>query len=412
MVMQKTPYFIGLDVGTSTVRCVIGMPEQNNPDVTLSVIGIGKAENIGMRKGCVSHVEDVTRAIGEAVSEAERMAGIRVRDVTVNVNGASIGAQMSSGMVSTNSPDRIITRDDIGRVEEQATVINMPSNRDIIQIFTKSYKVDGQDNIKDPVGMQGVRLEADILVVTAGLQCIRTLNDAVAGAQLHIAERTVSSVAAAEVVLDRRQKESGTAVVDIGAGTTNIAIVEDGEIVTLAVLPIGGQHITHDLAIGLKADLDIAEKIKVEFASLKPQAAVSKKVHVTYDGVTYEFDSSRIYDIIVPRFDELLEEIDKVFAKAKRSRRLPGGVVFVGGVANTPGLADFALEQLELHTRIGKVQHIGGLADTVKSTDFAAAIGLMNLDGILGLDALNTQNTIHAGSGDSVFTKIKNFVKK
>lgn len=410
--MQKTPYFIGLDVGTSAVRCVIGMPEQNNPDYSLSVIGIGKAENIGMRKGCVTHVEDVTRAIGEAVSEAERMAGIRVREVTTNVNGASIGAQLSSGMVSTNSPDRMITRDDITRVEEQATVINMPNNRDIIQIFTKSYKVDGQDNIKDPVGMQGVRLEADILVVTAGLQCIRTLNDAVTAAQLHIAERTVSSVAAAEVVLDRRQKESGTALVDIGAGTTNIAIIEDGEIVTLAVLPIGGQHITHDLAIGLKADLDVAEKIKIEFSSLKPEAAVAKRVTFTHEGVKYEFDTSRIYDILVPRFEELLEEVDKVFAKAKRSRRLPGGVVFVGGVANTPGLAEFARDQLELHTRIGKIQHIGGLADTVKSTEFATAIGLMTLDGILSLDDLNTQSNSGGHPGGGVFTKIKNFIKK
>lgn len=412
MIMQKNSYFIGLDVGTSAVRCVIGMPEQNNPDDTMSVIGIGSAQNTGMRKGCVSHVEDVTRAIGEAVSEAERMAGIRVQDVTVNVNGASIGAQMSRGMVSTNSPDRIITRDDIARVEEQATVINMPNNRDIIQIFTKSYRVDGQDNIKDPVGMQGVRLEADILVVTAGLQCIRTLNDAVDAAQLHIAERTVSSVAAAEVVLDRRQKESGTALVDIGAGTTNIAIIEDGEIVSLAVLPIGGQHLTHDLAIGLKADLEIAEKIKTKYASLKPEAAVSKKVSFTDDGVVYEFDTSRIYDIIIPRFEELLEEVDKVFAKAKRSRRLPGGVVFVGGVANTPGLADFAREQLELHTRIGKLHHIGGLADTVKSTEFATAIGLMNLDGILGLDAMNTQSITARNLSSGVFTKIKSFIKR
>jgi cell division protein FtsA len=410
--MQKTPYFIGLDVGTSKVRCVIGMPEQNNPDYSLSVIGIGSSENIGMRKGCVSHVEDVTRAIGEAVAEAERMAGIRVKGVTVNVNGASIGAQMSSGMVSTNSPDRIITREDIVRVEEQATVINMPSNRDIIQIFTKGYKVDGQDNIKDPIGMQGVRLEADILVVTAGLQCIRTLNDSVGAAQLEIAERTVSSVAAAEVVLDRRQKESGTALVDIGAGTTNIAIVEDGEIVTLGVLPIGGQHITHDLAIGLKADLTVAEKIKVEFGSLKPESAVSKKVNFTFEGTVYEFDTSRIYDILVPRFEELLEEIDKVFAKAKRSRRLPGGVVFVGGVANTPGLANFASDQLELHTRIGKLHHVGGLADTVKATDYAAAIGLMTLDGILSLDDMNTQSGMRQNNSDGMITKLKNLIKK
>jgi len=410
--MQKTPYFIGLDVGTSTVRCVIGMPEQHSADFGVSVIGIGKAENSGMRKGCVSHVEDVTRAIGEAVSEAERMAGIRVRDVTVNVNGASIGAQMSSGMISTNSPDRTITREDVDRVEEQATVINMPNNRDIIQIFTKGYRVDGQDNIKDPIGMQGVRLEADILVVTAGLQCIRSLNDAVGAAQLHVAERTVSSVAAAEVALDRRQKESGTALVDIGAGTTNIAIIEDGEIVTLAVIPIGGQHITHDLAIGLKADLGLAEKIKIEFASLKQDAAVSHKISFKHDGVAYELDSARLYNIIVPRFEELLEEIDKVFAKAKRSRRLPGGVVFVGGVANTPGLADFARDQLELHTQIGKVTHIGGMVDTIKSTEYATAIGLMSLDGILGMDELNTHNAKDHHEGIDMFTKIKNIIKR
>ena len=410
--MQKIPYFIGLDVGTSKVRCVIGMPEQQNADYSVSVIGVGSAQNIGMRKGCVTHIEDVTKAITEAVAEAERMAGVRVRAVTANVNGASIGAQMSTGMVSTNSPDRIITREDVIRVEEQATVINMPSNRDIIQIFTKSYTIDGQANIKDPVGMHGVRIEADILVVTAGLQCIRSLGEAVSAAQIELSERTVSSVAAAEVVLDRRQKESGTALVDIGAGTTNIAIVEDGEIVTLDVLPIGGQHITHDLAIGLKADLEVAEQIKLKYASLKDEAAVSKKVTVQHDGTTYEFDTSKIYDIIVPRFEELLEEVDKVFAKAKKSRRLPGGVVFVGGVSNTPGLAAFAREQLQLHTRIGKMQHVGGLADTLNSAEYSTAVGLMMLDGILSLDDIQSGGGFVNEQNSGLIKKLKQIVKR
>lgn len=410
--MQKIPYFIGLDVGTSKVRCVIGMPEQQNSDYSVSVIGVGSSANIGMRKGCVTHIDDVSRAITEAISEAERMAGVRVKAVTTNVNGASIGAQMSKGMVSTNSQDRLITRDDVSRVEEQATVINMPSNRAIIQIFTKGYTVDGQQNIKDPVGMQGVRLEADILVVTAGLQCIRSLEEAAKEAQIDISERTVSSVAAAEVVLDRRQKESGTAVIDIGAGTTNIAIVEDGEIVALDVLPIGGQHITHDLAIGLKADLDVAEQIKIKFASLKEDSAVAKKLSVTREGVSYEFDTSKIYDIIIPRFEELLEEIDKVFAKAKKSKRLPGGVVFVGGVSNTPGLAEFAREQLQLHTRIGKMQHIGGLADTLSSAEYSTAVGLMMLDGILSLDDIQSVSGASGESSFGLITKLKKIVKR
>lgn len=405
--MQKTPYFIGIDVGTARVRCAIGMPEQDNPDYNISVIGIGSAENNGMRKGCVSHQEDVTRAIVEAVAEAERVAGIRVKAATVNVNGASIGAQFSTGVVSTNSPDRIISREDIVRVEEQATVINMPNNRAIIQLFTKGYTIDGQDNIKDPVGMQGVRIEADILVVTAGLQCIRALEASMAAAGIDIAERTVSGVAAAEVVLDRRQKESGTALVDIGAGTTNIAIVEDGEIAALAVLPIGGQHITHDLAIGLKTDLDVAEKVKIAFGSLKPESAVSKKVSVEHEKTVYTFDTARVYDIIIPRFEELFEEIEKVFTRAKKSRRLPGGVVFVGGVAATPGLADFATEQLQLHSRIGKIHRIGGLTDMVTSTEYATAVGLMLQDGLMSLDEFHAAGGASNRGGNGLFTKIK-----
>ena len=180
----------------------------------------------------------------------------------------------------------------------------------------------------------------------------------------------------------------------------------------LAVIPIGGQHITHDLAIGLKTDLDVAEKVKIAYGSLLESAAVSRKIKIEHDKQAYEFDTARIYDIIVPRFEEILEEVDKVFARAKRSRRLPGGVVLTGGVAQTPGLAPFATEQLQLHTRIGKIQHIGGLADTVAAQEFATAIGLMMLDGLLGLEGQQAGNQHKNSNGFGVFTKIKNLVSR
>lgn len=409
--MQKQPYFIGLDVGTSKVRCAIGMPETNNPDVSIAVIGVGSAENEGMRKGYIAHPDDVAKAITEAVGAAERMAGVRVNSATINMNGASVQSQSSTGMISTNSQDRIISDSDRERVEEQATVINMPQNREIVQVFAKNYRVDGQDNIKDPVGMQGVRLEVDTLVVTAGVQTIRAVEQALADAQIGIMGRTVSSVAASEVILTRKQRESGTAIVDIGAGTTNIAIVEDGEIYAVAVLPIGGQNVTNDLAIGLKTDLEVAEKVKVAYGSLDPASAVSRKVKVTHEKTDYTFDTARIYDILVPRFEELFEEIDKVFAKVKKSKRLPGGVVFVGGVAKTPGLAKFAQDQLELHTRIGVLQHIGGVADNVNDSEYASVIGLMMLDGILGLEASPASSQKVLGT-KGLFTKIKNTLFK
>lgn len=405
--MQKTPYFIGIDIGTAKVRCAIGMPEKDNPDKPVSIIGIGSSENKGMRKGCVSHPEDVTRAVVEAVAEAERMAGIRVNSATLNINGASISAQNSRGLVSTNSQDKVITQDDLQRVEEQSTVINIPSNRAIIQVFAKDYKVDGQGGIKDPVGMTGVRLEVDSLVVTAGLPCIKGVDAAIEAAQINIASRTVSSVAASEVALERRQKESGTALVDIGAGTTNITILEDGEIVSIDVLPIGGINITHDLAIGLKADLDFAEKVKKKIVSLKPDAAVSKVLRVSHEGKTHEIDTAKIYDIVVPRFEEIFEEIDKVFAKAGKSKGLPGGVVIVGGVANTPGLADFAKEQLQLHTRIGSIKGVGGLADTINQVEYSTVVGLMIADGFNMMDNSQRPNDSQNNSGGGLFKKLR-----
>lgn len=405
--MQKAPYFVGLDIGTSAVRCVVGMLDEQNPDASLSVIGVGTAVNAGMRKGSVVHVEEVASSISEAVSEAERMAGVRINGATINVNGAHVSSLPSHGVVAISSPSRQISDEDRIRVEEAATVINLPANRDIIQVFAKNYKIDGQDNIKDPVGMQGVRLEVDTVVVTAGIPLVKTLHQAIEKAQVGIHHQTVSSLGASEAVLDRRQKESGTAVLDIGSGTTNIVVIEEGEVEYVSVIPIGSQHLTNDLAIGLKTDLEVADAVKKAHATLDFSEPPAENISVEHNGKRYAFSEKTVRLVVEARVEELFEQIEREFKKIGKSRKLPGGLVIVGGMANLPGLAEYAKEHLQLPAKTGVIQNTGGFIDTINAPEYSTAVGLMMLDMLLNEG--NGQKSL-PGSSDAkgLFKKIKN----
>lgn len=202
-------HYFGLDIGTSTVRCVVGMSDMDNPS-QISVIGHGSAANVGMRKGVVVHPEDVTEAVIKAVNEAERLSGIHITSAAINVNGAHVIGLNSKGVIAISSPNREITPEDRLRSEEAATIVQLPPNREIIQVFAKNYQLDGQDNIKDPVGMHGVRLEVDTHIVTALIPNMRSLDMVLDKSHIVPSHHTVSALAAAEAVLNRQQKESGT----------------------------------------------------------------------------------------------------------------------------------------------------------------------------------------------------------
>lgn len=370
------PHFVGLDIGTSTVRCVIGTRDEHTG--VISVIGHGSAPNQGMRKGVIMHVDDSAEAIVQAVTEAERIAGIRVERATINVNGAHVTGMNSRGVIAISTANREITVEDRERVEEAAAIVKLPANREILQVFAKNYRLDGQDNLKDPVGMRGVRLEVDCHIVTAATPNVRNLDLALEKAQVTIANRTVSALAAAEATLDRKQKEAGTVVLDIGAGTTNLTVIEDGEIQHVAVIPMGGTHITNDLAIGLKTDLDVAEQVKLKHARLGD--TTDKTFRIIVDGVGHTFEQLETNMIVEARVEELFEFVDKELQRIHRSRKLPGGVVIVGGTASLPGIADFAKEKLELPARLGKIKGLEGLVDTVDDPSFVTGTGLMLLD--------------------------------
>jgi cell division protein FtsA len=373
--------YVGLDVGTSTVRCVVGMLDPNNPG-KVSVLGHGSAPNVGMRKGVVVHVDDAAEAVVQAITEAERLSGMRLNGATVNVNGAHVSGINSRGVIAISAANREITPEDRFRVEEAATIVKLPPNREIIQVFAKNYRLDGQDNIKDPVGMHGVRLEVDTHIVSAATPNLRNLDMALEKAQVAPHNHTLSSLAAAEAVLTRQQKEAGTVLVDIGAGTTNLVVLEDGEVQHVAVLPIGGAHITNDLAIGLKTDLDVAEAVKIKYATLSPKAS-TPNVRLKFNNQDHIFKSEEISMITEARVDELFEYINKELTRIHRAHKLPGGVVIVGGTAKLPGLAEFAKDRMQLAARIGSLHSVSGLVDTVADPTYASAVGLMLLDMLL-----------------------------
>ncbi len=378
---MKPDHFVGLDIGTSTVRCVVGMFDQNGSNMP-SIIGHGSAPNLGMRRGTVVQADEVAESIVKAVTEAERISGVSIRQATVNVNGAHVEGMDSEGVIAISAADREITAEDRLRVEEAATIVNLPQNREIVQFFAKNYSLDGQKNIKDPVGMHGVRLEVDAHIVTAATPNLRNLDMALEKAEINISHHTVSSLAAAEAVLTRPQKEAGTLLLDIGAGTTNMIIFEDGEVQYVAVIPIGGQHITNDLAIGLKTDLEVAEAVKLAHANLKPDSK-NADISIKVNNETEHFSSEELTMIVEARVDELFDFVEKELQKIKKDRKLPGGIVLTGGTAKLPGISEYAREKLQLASRIAKLENISGLVDTVEDQSYTVVVGLMLLDMLL-----------------------------
>ncbi len=377
--MQKTnQHFIGLDIGTSKVRCVIASLADG--DVAPTIVGVGTSQNLGVRKGSIVNIQETVQAVDTAIDEAERMSGYQVSDVTVNVNGAHIKGMNSKGVIAVGAANREITTEDILRVEEAATVVQLPPNREIIQVFAKNYLLDGQENIKDPLGMSGVRLEVEAHVVTAASPSLRNIDNVLEATDTGINSRLLSGLAATEAVINRQQRENGVAVIDFGASTTNLTVLEEGDVQYVAVIPMGSNNITNDLAIGLRTELEVAEKVKVNSNVDGPgtgRTKRSKKVKFIVNRRDYVFSQADIENIMQARLDEIFEHVDKELARVNRSGQLPGGVIIAGGGAKLTGLEEYAKETLRLPVRIAKPTGFSGLSDKVDGSEFSTAVGLM-----------------------------------
>ncbi|CAN5417363.1 cell division protein FtsA [soil metagenome] len=374
---ENSKYAVGLDIGTTTVRCVVAHIDSTTG--VPSIVGVGSAPNSGMRKGTVVTLSGPAQAIDDALGEAERMSGYQVDGATISINGTHIVSTHTDGMIAVGAADHEITRDDLLRIEEVATLGKVPANREILDVIPHAYKLDGQDNIKDPIGMTGTRLEIDAHVVSALVPHLVNVQKAAETAKVIPRSIVVAGVAAARAVLTEQQLENGVALVDIGGTTTNIAVYEEGDLQFAAVLPLGGVNITNDLAIGLKTDPEIAEKVKLEHASAvvrRENAGISMK----HGSEIHSFNTHDIDEIVEARLEEIFEAVQRELKRAGRAGQLPSGIVLTGGTAQLKDIVSYAKEALGLAVRIGKPSGYGGVADNVDKPQFATAVGLMLID--------------------------------
>lgn len=377
---ENARYAVGLDVGTTTVRCVVGHVEGGQAQPT--IIGVGECQNNGMRKGTVVNLVNAASAIDKALEAAERMSGYQIHGATISVNGSHIIGMSSRGVIAVGTAGHEITPDDLARVEEAATVVQLPANREILEVTPRSYQLDGQENIKDPIGMTGVRLEVDAHVITALSPHLKNLHKACEMTETTPHTTVLAGLAAARAVVSDQQTENGVVLIDLGGTTTNIAVYEEGDLQHVAVLPVGSVNITNDLAIGLKTDLDIAEAVKLEHAVAMPSARKDAKTTVTIkiEGKTHEFLIDDIDMIVEARLEEIFELVNKELKSIGRAAKLPGGAVLTGGGANLAGIDGYARQVLQLSARVGATAEFAGVSDKVASPSWATVVGLMLID--------------------------------
>jgi len=370
-------YAVGIDIGTTTVRAVVAHIDGATGVPT--IVGVGHAANSGMRKGVVVNLNGPAQAIDDALGEAERMSGYQVDAATISVNGAHILSTHADGMVAVGAADHEITGDDLRRIEEVATLGKVPANREILDVIPHAYKLDGQDNIKDPIGMTGTRLEIDAHVISGLTPYLVNVQKAAETAKVHPNAVVTTAIAAAKAVLGEQQLENGVAVIDLGGATTSIAVYEEGDLQYTGVIPIGGVNITNDLAIGLKTDPEVAEKIKLGHASAIARTE-NAGVSLKHDGEILSFSTNDIDEIVEARLEEIFEAIQLQLKKAGRAGKLPSGVVLTGGGAQLKHIVEYAKNYFGLAARIGKPTGYGGVADDIEKPSFATAIGLMLID--------------------------------
>jgi cell division protein FtsA len=367
--------YIGLDIGSTKVCCIVGLHEEGA--ALPSVIGVGVAPTTGMRKGVVVDVEETVSSITAAVDEAERISGVAIDRATISIDGAHVQSLNSRGVIAVGRADQEIMLEDLHRVEEAATAIQLPPNREILQVFPRSYTVDAQGNIKDPVGMRGVRLEVESHIITGGTPAIKNLDRSIYQAGIEIQGQILVPLASARAVLTKRQKELGVAVIDIGGGTTGVAIYEEGDVLYSSVLPVGAGHITNDLAIGLKTDIDTAEKIKLAHVRASTKASPTEKVKIPELGEDVQIARRELQKIAGARLEEIFQLVRAELKKVGKDHLLPGGVVLTGGGAKMPGIDELARELLDLPAIIGKPEGFTGIVDRINDPAFAAPVGLM-----------------------------------
>jgi len=374
--VEREAVLVGIDVGTSKICALIG---EVGRDGGLTIVGKGVVPAAGLKKGVVVNIEQTVRSITGAVEHSERSSGYQIDRAFVGVGGQHVESQNSRGAVAVSGHHREVTREDINRATEVARAVTIPSNREVLHVLPRGFIVDGQEGVKDPLGMSAIRLEIETHIVTASATAVRNLAKCVQSANVKIDELVAASLASAEAVLSETERELGVAVVDIGAGTIDLALFLDGQAYKTAVLPVGGNNVTNDVAIGLKTTLQVAEELKIQHGSCDLSTVRADdmiSVSMLGEAAGRTVNRMEICQIIEARMRETFELLRAEIRMAGEGM-LPAGVVLTGGAAQLGGAAALGREILDMPVRVAGPTDVGGLTDNILNPAYSTAIGLL-----------------------------------
>jgi cell division protein FtsA len=405
-------FIISLDIGSSQVRVVVAGV---NPDGTTQIVGIGTSESKGMKKGAIINIDQAVQSIRKAIAHAERMVGIEISEVYVGVTGNHVSLQPSHGVVAVSSEDREISYQDIDRVLQAARVIALPPERAIIEVVPKQFIVDGLDDIRDPNGMIGVRLEVDAIIVTGAKTIIHNLLRCVEKADLSIAGMVFLPLAASDFCLSEDEKNLGVVMADIGGGTTTLTVFQHGHLAGTSVIPIGGEYITNDIAIGLRTQTGTAEEIKCKYGVASKEYASNKETfHVQTIGSSREraVTQLELAQIIEPRIEEIFHLIRQQVRVMGFSDEPAGGYVVTGGVMATAHITHVAQKHLGTAIRIAIPRNIG-----MKEPSYTAGVGMIQYLQKRGMPQVSESRSAHPPSqkkqrGPSPLERVKSWLSE
>ncbi|XOB42657.1 MAG: cell division protein FtsA [Candidatus Nealsonbacteria bacterium] len=393
--MPREKIITSLDIGSSSVR-VLSVQKSTKENKVKAVLTI-QEQSDGIRKGTVINVDKISNVLKNVFSKVSQDIGKRINSVYVGLSGSHIFSTYSRGLVSVSRADRKISEQDIQRVLQAAQAISLPLNKEIFDISPKEFIVDGERGIKEPIGLEGVRLEAEILALGGFSPYLQNTRQALLNSELEVLDLVPSALAAARSSLTEKQKELGVALVDIGAGITNLAVFEEGSLIHLAVIPIGSGNITSDIAVGLYADIDSAERIKIKYGSCVFSGRdIKQKITTEEDPLI--FSQKFLTRIIAVRVSEIFEQVNEELKKISKEKRLPAGVVLVGGGAKLPKIVNLAKKKFCLPCFLGKPKGIIGIE---RDLSWATACGLA----LLGVDEEEKEQS--SGFGKRFGSRIK-----
>lgn len=373
--MNDKNIIVGLDVGTTKVCTIVGL---QHPNQELEIIGIGTHPSYGLKKGSVVNIDKTVRSIQNSLEEARLMAGVNITSATIGIAGSHIYSFNSSGVVAIKGKE--ITQDDVDRVLEAAKAVVIPSDRDILHVIPQEFRVDNTTGIKNPVGMCGVRLEAHVHIVTGSIPLIQNLVKCVEQTGIDAEHVTLQPLASSEAVLTYEEKELGVVLVDIGGGTTDIAVWKDGSLIHSQIIPIGGNHFTNDLAVALKIPHNEAERIKIHHGSVLAEQ-LNQSAHITVQGLSgtkpREVQLSVVAEVLGARAEELFDVIRIMIEEKKLNNEVSGGFVLTGGGALIKGMPELGEYILMRSCKIGFPIPFGGMTNIMQNPKYSTVLGLL-----------------------------------